>query len=128
MTDSCRDSEKLFSKAMDFFREEKLREAADLYRELITSDPDNRLFKLMLGWTILLDDRPEESLPIFESLASKYPKWKRASLGLFHSLWDTEQEVAALEEMKRFLVIKPDSREYPTLRRELLAELDEKLG
>jgi tetratricopeptide (TPR) repeat protein len=66
-------------------------------------------------------NRPAAALPHCKKAAKLAPKSEMASLALFHSLWELDRQVEALEEMKRFQTIS-HSRDYD----EILAEIKTK--
>ena len=64
-------------------------------------------------------DDIEKALPYLKESVSLSPKSERASLGLFHALWEKNNIDEAFNEMKRFMK-SSDSKEY----RRLLAEIN----
>jgi tetratricopeptide (TPR) repeat protein len=76
----------------------------------------------LLGSIYLHDlDQPQKALPMFRKAVRLSPRSQRASLGLFHSLWDLEREREALRELNRFQSIA-HCNDYD----EILAEIREK--
>ena len=65
----------------------------------------------------------DRAIPLYRRATQLSPKLERASLGLFHALWESDQLDEALEEMKRFqLLTNWSCRDYV----EILAEINEK--
>lgn len=62
-----------------------------------------------------------KAVDCFQKALHLSPKSEGASLGLFHSLWEANRQVEALEEMKRFQAVS-HSKDYD----EILAEIKEK--
>jgi tetratricopeptide (TPR) repeat protein len=58
----------------------------------------------------------------FSQATNLAPQSEKASLGLFHSLWDLGNHDDAFDEMRRFLIVGKSS-EYRRLLRELIKEL-----
>ena len=61
-----------------------------------------------------------DAIQSFSRATELSPRSELASLGLFHTLWDSGQTEQALNEMERFLSLSQSS-EYARLLRELIA-------
>lgn len=89
-------------------------EAERVLRDLLAEEPADLRTVLVLGGLLFVQDRYEESLPLFASVLASRPQNEPASLGLFHSLWHLGRREEAFAEMERFL-LGHASKEYSRL-------------
>ena len=76
----------------------------------------------MIGSLYLIELRqPKNAIPYFKKATELSPQSEKASLGLFHSLWNLDRVNEALEEVKRFQTLS-HSKDYD----EIVAEIKEK--
>ncbi|MBY0523204.1 MAG: hypothetical protein K2R98_07385 [Gemmataceae bacterium] len=91
------------------------------FADVLAEYPDYAPALGMMGSIYLsMLGKPAEAIPLFQRTTALVPKSELASLGLFHSLWETGHEAEALKELKRFQSIS-HSRDYD----EILAEWTE---
>ncbi len=99
-----------------------LQKAVKLLNSALRRFPTEPAVFWLLGSIYMHDlDQPEKALPLFRKAIRLLPRSTRASVGLFHSLWDLEREREALRELNRFQSIA-HCDDYD----EILAEIREK--
>ncbi|MBI3821284.1 MAG: hypothetical protein HY289_01235 [Planctomycetes bacterium] len=112
-----------FQQAIDSFQVGALREAARLLERTIADYPDQAPLLWYLGGIYQDLGKPDLAIPHLRRATQIAPKSERASLGLFHALWDIDQIDAALEEVKRFQLLTDwKCQDYL----EIMAEIKEK--
>jgi tetratricopeptide (TPR) repeat protein len=97
---------RLLQHAIDLKNEEKFEEAADAFTQIVTQYPDCAPANGLLGAILHLElKRSREAIPYCRKATQLAPKSQMASLGLFHSLWATDQIYEALDEIKRYQLL-----------------------
>ncbi len=110
--------ESLFKRAIDLRNNDQHSEAAEILRLLREMRPASASVHGILGQILWDDGFLDEAVSSFEKAVQLAPQSELASLGLFHTLWDTGQSQRAINEMLRFLSIS-DSKEYRGIARSL---------
>jgi tetratricopeptide (TPR) repeat protein len=106
MTDNFTYEEKAkFSVASDLSKENRLIDAIPILEELASGRPDCALFQAVLANAYWESGNLSKAEDLFQLAARLKPKWEKASLGLFHVLWDQRKHDEALNEIKRFMTI-----------------------
>lgn len=78
-------------------------EAARILEAIVKKYPKEAPLWWYLGGIYVYDlKKPRKAIPAFRQAVQLTPKSERASLGLFHSLWDANRISEALAEIKRF--------------------------
>jgi tetratricopeptide (TPR) repeat protein len=111
-----------FQRAIDQVTARSFAKAIEILVDLIGRFPDQAPVYWYLGGIYFHDlDSPKKAVPLFRTASKLSPRWEKASLGLFHSLWSLGREKAALKELLRFQALSncPDYEE-------ILAEVQEK--
>jgi tetratricopeptide (TPR) repeat protein len=86
--------------------------AVDVLRKAVKKYPQSAAAQGLLGSIYLYElDNAKKAVTCFRKTARLSPHSESASLGLFHALWETDKQAAALEEMKRFQRVS-HSKEY----------------
>jgi tetratricopeptide (TPR) repeat protein len=107
---------------IDLRQHQCFQEAVKVLESVVQRFPGEASVFWLLGSIYLHDlDQPQKALPMFRKAVRLCPRSPRASLGLFHSLWDLEREREALRELNRFQSIA-HCDDYD----EILAEIREK--
>lgn len=107
-----------FSKALDLEEQGELEAALERVKRLIASGATTSAAYAKAGGLLWELERTREAETEFRKAVERAPKWKVASLGLFHTLWDQGLRVDALEEAKRFTKLT-GSDEYMEIVREI---------
>jgi predicted Zn-dependent protease len=96
----------LFQEAIDLNRADKAKDAARLLEKLVLEFPSHAALWGYLGGIYRIDlKRPLKALRCFRRATELSPKSERASLGVFHTLWELNRQDQALEEIKRYQVL-----------------------
>jgi len=112
----------LLAKAIDLKDRGQFSEAAVLLTETVKQFPKSASAHGLLGAIYYSSLRqPKEAIPFLKRAVRLSPKSEMASLGLFHSYWNTDQQVEALEEMKRFQAVS-HSQDYDEILAEIMAK------
>jgi len=67
-----------------------------------------------LSWFLLQTGKKAKAIKHGRLATELAPNSEKASLVYFHALWKSGRQIQALEEMKRFMAIRP-SKEYSTI-------------
>ncbi len=110
-----------FSKVVELEEQGRLEEAAQRLRSLIESGATAASAYVKLGGLLWELDQLSSAKKAFKEAVEKAPRWTAASLGLFHTLWQQNLRVDALEEAKRFTKLT-GSVEY----RDIVQEINER--
>ena len=97
------DKEKSLEQARLFVESGKNDEARFCLLESLKEDPDNRAALLMLGGSYFVDEKYSEAEMVFERLILMETGEGKFSIALFNTLWKSDREEEALEEIKRFM-------------------------
>jgi predicted Zn-dependent protease len=73
--------------------------------------PDVASVRAYLAWFLSQNKQHNEAIEQSQQAVTLAPESEKASLVRFHVLWKAGEHIRALDEMKRFLVIRP-SEEY----------------
>ena len=112
----------MLDEAIKLKNQEDYRGAARVLSHIVKEFPTCTPAFMLLGGLYLHEfKKPRKAVPCFEAAIGLAPRSEMCSLGLFHSLWNLDRVVEALEELKRFQMIS-HSKDYD----EILAELKEK--
>ena len=113
-----------FQKALDAEQAGRFMAAARIMEAMVKAYPQHAPLWWYLGGIYLHDlKRPREAMAAFRHATRLAPLSERASLGLFHSLWDSDLIDEALAEIKRYqLLTNWSCEDY----REIVEELAEK--
>jgi tetratricopeptide (TPR) repeat protein len=114
----------LLSIAIDLKNSGELEVARFILERLAEYNPyDPSVFGLLgiIFWNLKIMDQAEHN---FRKTTQLSPHSETASLGLFHSLWEQDKLDKALEEMKRFIRLKP-SEEYTLTLEEIKQSMEE---
>jgi tetratricopeptide (TPR) repeat protein len=95
--------------------------ARKIYLDLSEKDPQSTRILAGLGLACMGMRALDEAVSVFKRAVELSPALEGVSKGLFHSLWNLERRVEALEELKRFQTIS-DSEDYT----EIVKEINEK--
>ncbi len=104
--------EKLFEEGIALRDSDRLEEAIEKFKEILTLNPPRRAPILgPLGHIYWKQKSFAKALECYTEAVSLSPKSELGSLGLFHTLWDLGRYKEALAEARRFLSLR-DSEEY----------------
>jgi tetratricopeptide (TPR) repeat protein len=116
--------ERLFEQAILLQRAGRFQEAITVMEKTVEEYP--RFWRLWwyLGGIFLHDLRkPLKAIPVYRQATRISPESERASIGLFHALWDSDRIDEALAEIKRYqLLTNWKCKDYL----EIVAELHDK--
>jgi predicted Zn-dependent protease len=93
--------------------------AQRILEQLVAAEPTSAGLHWFLGHLYWEQNLLDQAAQTFRRATELNPRSERASLGLFHSLWERGRQEEALEEMGRFLKIA-DCPDY----RKILAEIN----
>jgi tetratricopeptide (TPR) repeat protein len=111
------------NQAIQWSTQGKLEEAVNILEKTIHEYPGQAPPYWYLGGLYWDLGKTDAAISNFKKAVELAPTVERASLGLFHALWDTDRIDEALEEMKRFQVLTDWScQDYV----KILAEINEK--
>ncbi len=113
--------DELLQSAIDAFHAGQIDEAIDLIVQRASSFPKAARLWGYLGFLYGEAGKHTRAERAFRKTTALSPHSEQASLGLFHSLWNTGKTDAAFDEMRRF-VKSNDSPRYRQLIRDMLAE------
>jgi Flp pilus assembly protein TadD len=113
--------DELLQSAIDAFHAGQLDEAIDLLVSHASSFPKAARLWGYLGFLYGEAGEHGKAARAFVKTTALSPHSEQASLGLFHSLWNTGKTDAAFDEMRRFVKAN-DSPRYRRLIRDMLAE------
>ncbi len=108
-------------RALKLQRAGRARQAARALEKLALTDPDSPTVVGLLGNLYLELGELEKAVFHLRRATALSPKSELASVGFFHSLWESELFTEALREMQRFLRMN-ESPEYAKLLRDLAVE------
>jgi tetratricopeptide (TPR) repeat protein len=93
----------LFQQAIDAKQAGKFKRSVRIMEQVVAEYPQYGVLWWYLGGGYLHDLKmPRKAIPAFRKAVQLNPKSERASLGLFHSLWNADRVGEALAEIKRF--------------------------
>ena len=96
--------------------------ALEIVQPLLKITPRKASFAAIIGTLYFESELWPQAAHWFSAAARLNPDSERASLGLFHALWELDQRREALTEMARFRATH-HAPEYDTLHREMTEEL-----
>ena len=97
---------KTLQHAIDLNRDGRSAEAARVLEKVVEHNPTHPAPWWYLGGIYRVElKRPLEALACYQKAVEAGPKSERASLGLFHTLWELDRFDDALEEIKRFQLL-----------------------
>jgi tetratricopeptide (TPR) repeat protein len=102
------------NEAIDFAANDQTSVAVQLLTTLAEEFPRTSSVHGYLAWFLLQIGRHQAAIGHSQEAVSLSPRSERASLIHFHVLWEAGQRIQALDEMKRFLMIRP-SEEYASI-------------
>lgn len=111
------------NKAIDYAEVGQLLQAVQLLTDLAAEFTEAASVRGYLAWYLLQLGRQEEAIEHSRRAIDLAPKSEKASLIYFHALWRAAKYIDALEEMKRFLTIRP-SDVYANIIKEWEPDLD----
>jgi tetratricopeptide (TPR) repeat protein len=118
LTKISRDMEREFSRVVELEEQKRFKEATQRLRSLIDAGATTAAAYAKLGGLLCELDQLDAAEGAFREAVAKAPRWVAASLGLFHTLWQKDLPVEALEEAKRFTKLT-GSDEYMAIVREI---------
>ena len=104
--------QRLFGKAMEFFRKEKYQEAVDSLKKLIEKDSENARYNAMLGGVFLKMGRYEEALREVQKALDLDPENAQLHFSLGLTLQAMGRYEEARKEMQRALDLDPENAQY----------------
>ena len=111
--------EENFNKALDLKNQGNIAEAINILEELTIERPDIAATFGMLGKILWDNGDMEKAIVSFEKATKVNPLSEKASLGLFHLLWEEDRKKEAIEEMQRYMKIAT-SEDYNEICNELV--------
>jgi len=95
----------LFQRAIDAKQRGQFKRSVRIMEQVVVEYPQYAPLWWYLGGGYLHDLKlPRKAIPVFRKTVQLTPKSLRASVGLFHSLWNADRIGNALAEIKRFQV------------------------
>ena len=113
-----REDEKLFQRAINSRDTGNLSESCEIFVELVRRHPKNAALHWCLGHMYWKLGDLTSAVNTFREATLLAPRSERASLGLFHCLWEQRKKTQALKEARRFMSICP-SKDYADIISEL---------
>jgi tetratricopeptide (TPR) repeat protein len=99
--------------------------AVELLKPLAAELPQAASLRAYLAWFLLRDGQFDDAIKCGGQAVQLSPQSEKASLIYFHALWKAGQRSQALDEMKRFLILRPSSQEYANIIKEWEPNEDE---
>jgi tetratricopeptide (TPR) repeat protein len=96
-----------------------LEDAAKELSRLVEDYPEYMAVRFSYAAVLFQLRRFADVIPHFARVLEDQPVNERASLGLFHSLWKTENKAEAVKEVRRFRAAGGESMEYRRLARDI---------
>jgi len=100
-----------YRRAMASKRKGNLRQAEEILEGLVDRHPESAQLRCALGGVFLDQEKYSPAIDMFKEATQISPQLEIASLGLFHSLWESGDDESAIAEIKRFTSIS-DSDQY----------------
>lgn len=104
----------VINRAIELDRNDQKSSALELLTRLAEEFPQAATVHAYLAWFLLHAHRGAEAIEHGRQAVELAPGSEKASLIYFHALWKLGQHTQALDEMKRFIAIRP-SKEYSTI-------------
>jgi tetratricopeptide (TPR) repeat protein len=89
---------------------EETERAVHLLTSILQEFPEEPAVHLYLGWYLRGCSRFEEAIEHARRAVQLLPRSSKASLVLFHTLWKAGYKNDAIEEIRRFLPIRPTEK------------------
>jgi len=105
------------NEAIDLAANDQISAAVEHLRPLVMEFPCAASLHGYLAWFLSRTGRHDEAIEHSRQAVGLSPTSKTASLVHFHVLWECGQMLAAHDEMKRFLAVRP-SEEYTEISRQ----------
>ena len=105
------------NQAIELVENDQALAAIQLLVNLVAEFPKSSSVHGYLGWYLSGNGKHEDAIAHTQEAVRLSPNSELASLIHFHALWDADQQVEALGEMRRFLKIRP-LEEYANILRE----------
>ena len=105
------------NEALDLAATGRIPGAAQLLTPLVAEFPNAAGVHAYLAWFLLQLGRYDDAINHSSTAVTLAPKSENGSLIHFHALWKCGKQTEALDEMKRFLLIRP-SDEYSKIIKE----------
>jgi tetratricopeptide (TPR) repeat protein len=109
----------MFERAVRLKDANNLPGAQEILEQLISEKPDYEGYHYYLAHLYWEQGLLEKATASFRRATELMPASERASLGLFHCLWELGRQEEALSEIERFLKIA-DCKDY----RQILSEIN----
>lgn len=104
----------IINRAIELDRNHQTSFAVELVSRLAEEFPQAAGVHAYLAWFLLQAHRGAEAIEHARQAVKLAPRSEKASLIYFFALWKLGRHSQALDEMKRFIVIRP-SKEYSTI-------------
>ena len=85
--------------------------AQEQFQAELKTAPSNTQARIMIAWTLLMRNQPDEALPYAQEAVRAQPDSASAQLVMGRSLSETSDPAAGLEHLKRALQLDPDNLE-----------------
>ena len=107
-----------FAKAQKLSKEGNILDMLEIMKGLVESNPRSAIFHAVLANAYWETGDLETAEKTFRKAIEITPDSEKASLGLFHCLWEQNRTDEAFAEMKRFMEIA-DSEDYRAIVNEI---------
>lgn len=115
------------NQAINLAANDQLSEAVRLLTNVAQEFPRASSVHGYIAWFLSEVGRHGEAIEHSSAAVSISPESERASLIHFHVLWKAGRQIGAIDEMKRFLLIRP-SEEYDKIIKEWKPEMGTREG
>lgn len=115
------DSDARFQLAASLRKQKRFREAQGVLEDLHRQQPQRLDILASLGDLYWDQCVLEKAIEMFQQATRLAPKSEALSLGLFHTLWESDRKEEALSEMRRFLEFA-QSVQYQEILRGILGQ------
>lgn len=87
------------------------KEALEEFRRELKVNPSHENARVMVAWTLLMQNDPSDALPVAQDAAKAEPQAASAQLVLGRSLWESGKLNAGIAHLERALQLEPDNLE-----------------
>ncbi len=103
----------LFEKGVSLYKEKDYEEAEEAFRKVVARQHSNDMVRLLLGNTLMAQDKLEEAKPVFQELIARSPKNVDAYLSLGEVLIKQGKLEEATSVFRELIHCNPKNTEVP---------------
>ncbi len=96
-----------------YMRQDKLAEAEEYFKKSIEIDPSDHLLAYNVGEILFVAGKTDDAIPYYQLAIKIKPDWPKSYVQLGYAYLNKGDTKAAVENLKKFLELAPDSPEAP---------------